>query len=73
MITIEFLGPINKENLNLNISNIKELKDILHKDKELKKWLEISAVAVNGKIISDINTTLRNGDVVSILPPVCGG
>ena len=73
MITIEFLGPINKENINLNISNLKELKDILNKDENLSQWLEISSIAVNGKIVSNINTPLKNGDIVSILPPVCGG
>ena len=73
MITIEFLGPINKENINLDISNLKELKDILNKDENLSQWLEISSVAVNGKIVSNINTPLKNGDIVSILPPVCGG
>ena len=73
MITIEFLGPINKENINLDISNLKELKDILNKDVNLSQWLEISSVAVNGKIVSNINAPLKNGDIVSILPPVCGG
>ena len=33
MVTIEFLGPINKPNLKLEISSLKELKEILKKEK----------------------------------------
>ena len=40
MVTIEFLGPINKPNLKLEISSLKELKEILKQDESLKEWLE---------------------------------
>ncbi|MBR7046751.1 MAG: MoaD/ThiS family protein [Campylobacter sp.] len=73
MIKVEFLGPIGLENVEFNASNLKELKEILSKDENLKKWLEISAVAINDKMVFDLDCELKDGDVVSILPPVCGG
>lgn len=73
MIKVEFLGPIGLENGEFNASNLKELKEILSKDENLKKWLEISAVAINDKMVFDLDCELKDGDVVSILPPVCGG
>ena len=73
MIKVEFLGPIVLENAEFNASNLKELKEILLKDENLKKWLEISAVAINDKMVFDLDCELKDGDVVSILPPVCGG
>ena len=73
MIKVEFLGPIGLENAEFNASNLKELKEILSKDENLKKWLEISAVAINDKMVFDLDYDLKDGDVVSILPPVCGG
>lgn len=73
MIKVEFLGPIGLEDAEFNASNLKELKEILSKDENLKKWLEISAVAINDKMVFDLDCELKDGDVVSILPPVCGG
>ena len=73
MVTIEFLGPINKEPLSLEITNLNELSVILQKDETLHPWLNNSAVAVNDILIKDKNKTLKNGDKVSLLPPVCGG
>ena len=73
MITVEFLGPIGKEALNLDISSLSELKTTLNGDPELKQWLEKCAVAVNDKMVYDLNFALKDGDRVSILPPVCGG
>lgn len=73
MIRVEFLGPIKKDDLEVKASNLAELKEILNKDESLKEWLEISAVAINDEIINTLNKELKNGDKVSILPPVCGG
>ena len=73
MIRVEFLGPIKKDDLEIKASNLVELKEILNKDESLKEWLEISAVAINDEIINTLNKELKNGDKVSILPPVCGG
>ncbi|EAL2179088.1 MoaD/ThiS family protein [Campylobacter jejuni] len=73
MVKVEFLGPINKENLELEVKNLKELKEILQKDESLKEWLELCAVSLNGEIIFDENTKLKDGDKIALLPPVCGG
>jgi molybdopterin synthase sulfur carrier subunit len=73
MVKVEFLGPINKENITVDVKNLKELKNILNEDESLKKWLKICAVAVNDKIVTSIDIKLKDGDKITILPPVCGG
>ncbi|MFU9869573.1 MoaD/ThiS family protein [Campylobacter jejuni] len=73
MVKVEFLGPINKENLELKVKNLKELKEILQKDESLKEWLKLCAVSLNDEIIFDENTKLKDGDKIALLPPVCGG
>ena len=73
MVRVEFLGPIQKDALELEIENLNELADILQKDKELAEWLENSAVAVNDTIVSSLDAALKDGDKISLLPPVCGG
>ncbi|PSM53296.1 molybdopterin synthase, sulfur carrier subunit [Campylobacter blaseri] len=73
MVKIEFLGPIGKESIKLEASSLSDVKEILNKDTSLKEWLEICAVAINDTIVSDTNTTLKDGDKISLLPPVCGG
>ncbi|RLA74442.1 MAG: molybdopterin synthase sulfur carrier subunit [Epsilonproteobacteria bacterium] len=73
MIQVEFLGPINKPKMSLNISNLNELKDILKQDKSMQIWLENSSIAINDKITKNPNSALKDGDVVCLLPPVCGG
>jgi len=73
MVKVEFLGPINKEPVELEAGSIAELKEILNKDESLNEWLKNSAVAVNDKIVTSLDTELRDGDRVAILPPVCGG
>ncbi|PLY10560.1 MAG: molybdopterin synthase sulfur carrier subunit [Arcobacter sp.] len=73
MVTIEFLGPINKKPLTLDIKNLLELSDILKEDEDMSAWLENCAVAVNDTMVSSKDITLNSGDKVSLLPPVCGG
>lgn len=73
MVNIEFLGPINKEPMNLEISNLKELSTILKDDEQLVNWLEKCAVAVNDTLVKSKDIDLNDGDRVSLLPPVCGG
>ena len=73
MVTVKFLGPINKDDLKIDIKSLLELKQILQDDAELENILSLSSVAVNGHIISDLNQTLKHGDEIAILPPVCGG
>lgn len=73
MVRVEFLGPIQKKPLELDISNLNELAEILQEDKEMLQWLENSAVAVNDTLVSSRDVVLKDGDRVALLPPVCGG
>ena len=73
MVEIEFLGPIKMNNLKLEAANLSEVKEKLGEYEELAEWLKICAVAVNDEIASSLDTPLKDGDKISILPPVCGG
>lgn len=73
MVKIDFLGPIGLDSMELDVSSLEELARVLRDHEQAAKWLENSSVAINDRIVSDKNTPLKNGDVVSILPPVCGG
>ena len=73
MVRVEFLGPIQKAPLELEITNLNELAEILQGDIEMRQWLENSAVAVNDVLVSSRDFALKDGDRVALLPPVCGG
>jgi molybdopterin synthase sulfur carrier subunit len=73
MVKVEFLGPINREAMEVDISNLQELKILLKDDTELQEWLENSAVAVNDTLVSTLDIPIKEGDKISLLPPVCGG
>ena len=73
MIRVEFLGPIQKDALELDITNLQELATILQEIPEMKEWLKNSAIAVNDTLVSSLDYALKDGDKVSMLPPVCGG
>ena len=73
MIKIEFLGPICKKQLEVDIKTLDQLSEILNSDESLKQWLQNSAVAVNDVMVNDKSIELKSGDKVSLLPPVCGG
>ncbi|WP_281951585.1 MoaD/ThiS family protein [Nitrosophilus kaiyonis] len=73
MVTIEFLGPIKKEPIKVEAKNLKEVAKKLQNDEEVSKWLKECAVAVNDKIVQDLDVNLKDGDKISLLPPVCGG
>lgn len=73
MVRVEFLGPIQKESLELESGTLKDVADILSQDDELKEWLQTSAVAINDILVSSLDIKLNDGDKISLLPPVCGG
>ena len=73
MVEIEFLGPVKMSNLKLEAANLSEVKEKLGEYEELGEWLKICAVAVNDEIASSLDAPLKDGDKISILPPVCGG
>ena len=73
MVRVEFLGPIQKQPLELDITNLSELAEILQEDKQVSEWLQNCAVALNDTLVSSLDIDLKDGDKVSLLPPVCGG
>ncbi len=68
---IKFLGPISRDDLEVEVNSSEELKEVI-KQNISDEWLEKIAVAVNDKIVSNLDD-IKNGDVISLLPPVCGG
>lgn len=73
MITVDFLGPIGKDSMKLDVNSLSQLKAELAKEDELAQWLQNCSVAVNDELVSSLDTPLQSGDRVSLLPPVCGG
>ena len=73
MVKVEFLGPIAREPMELEVSSLAELSKELFKEESIRPWLEKCAVAVNDRMVKDPGYPLKDGDRVSILPPVCGG
>ena len=73
MVKVEFLGPISKEPMELDIKSLDELSVILKDDSQVASWLGSCAVALNDKILTSRDVVLQSGDKISLLPPVCGG
>ncbi len=73
MIKVEFLGPIGKAPLEMDANTLADVASKLKEDSTLSHWLDKCAVALNDTMVNDLNTALKDGDRVSILPPVCGG
>lgn len=73
MVIVEFLGPIGKAPMEVDVKSLSELKAVLSADDDLAKWLANSAIAVNDEMVLDISHPIKSGDKIVILPPVCGG
>lgn len=73
MVTIEFLGPIQKAPLSLEASSLRDVAQALKEDPAMVEWIENCAVAVNDTLVASLDTPLKSGDRISLLPPVCGG
>ncbi|PHS39860.1 MAG: molybdopterin synthase sulfur carrier subunit [Sulfurovum sp.] len=74
MIKVEFLGPIGLNPIELNVKTVEELSESLKKISAMDQWIGISAIAINDKMVTNSeDCMLSDGDVVSVLPPVCGG
>jgi len=73
MIKVEFLGPIGKAPLEMEATTLTDVSDRLKEDDTLIQWLDKCAVALNDTMVNDLSIVLKDGDRVSILPPVCGG
>jgi sulfur-carrier protein len=70
---VEFLGPINRPSIEVEIGNLQELKTFFKDDGELQEWLAICAVAVNDTLVCSLDIPIQKKDKISLLPPVCGG
>jgi molybdopterin synthase sulfur carrier subunit len=70
---VEFLGPLNRESIEVEISSLNDLKEMFKDDSELQEWLEICAVAVNDNLVCSLDVEIEASDKISLLPPVCGG
>lgn len=73
MIRVEFLGPMGIKPIDIDVQNLRELALKIKGDKNIASWLDKSAVAVNDNMVNNLDLILKDGDRVSILPPVCGG
>jgi len=73
MVKIEFLGPISREPLEIEANSLEDVAKALQNIEEISSWLDKCAVAVNDNMTNDLTIKLKDGDRVSILPPVCGG
>lgn len=73
MVRVEFLGPIQKAPLEMEAASLQDVANELGKDESMKEWLQNCAVAVNDTLVASLDTPLKSGDKVSLLPPVCGG
>ncbi len=73
MARIEFLGPLGRPSIEVDIANLKELKAYFKDDHELQEWLGICAVALNDTLVCSLDVPVQSSDKISLLPPVCGG
>ena len=70
-VVIKFLGPISRDDKILELENSAELKEFLRKEIG-NEWIDSVAIAVNDEIVSNLDN-IKDGDVITLLPPVCGG
>ena len=73
MVKVEILGPICKAPMEMEAATLADVTAQLKEDGSLTEWLDKCAVALNDTMVNDLTTALKDGDRVSILPPVCGG
>ena len=73
MVHVEFLGPIGKAPIEMEAETLSDVSKQLKEDPSLSSWLDKSAVALNDTMVNDLNIKLKEGDKITILPPVCGG
>lgn len=73
MVEVEFLGPLGNQTRISNATTLYALKEELQTIPEINVWLEDCAIALNNTIISSLDTPIKDGDKIALLPPVCGG
>ena len=70
-VLIRFVGPIARDDLSVDVNSSEELKNII-KQNVAKEWIETLGVAVNDRLIKNLDD-IKDGDIITLLPPVCGG
>ncbi len=70
-LLVKFMGPLSREDKELEVDTVLELKEALKREIG-SEWIKTVAIAVNDKLISKLDA-VKDGDVLTILPPVCGG
>lgn len=73
MAKIEFLGPIGIDTMDIHVGSMKELSVLLNEIPQMQDWIDNSAVAINNTIVSSLDIAVKDEDIITILPPVCGG
>ena len=73
MVKVEFLGPMAQEVIELEAKTLAEVATQLQNIESVAPWLDKCAVAVNDQMTANLGMVLKEGDKISILPPVCGG
>jgi len=73
MVRVEFLGPISRPPIELEATTLQEVAEFLQQDKSLVEWLPKCAIALNDSMVTSVDRTLKAGDKITLLPPVCGG
>ena len=62
------------EFLNQLIKHFSEMKElIVDENDQLHSWISILKNGRNIKALDGVNTTLTDGDILAIFPPVAGG
>ncbi|GAA9545946.1 MoaD/ThiS family protein [Helicobacter pylori] len=67
MVEVRFFGPIKEENFFIKANDLKELRAILQEKEGLKEWLGVCAIALNDHLIDNLNTPLKEGDVIKFV------
>ncbi|WP_026943295.1 MoaD/ThiS family protein [Helicobacter rodentium] len=73
MVEVEFLGPLGNQTFQSQATDFHALKQELQAIPDLKDWLKDCAIALNDEIVTSLDTPIKNGDKIVLLPPVCGG
>ncbi|MFX1517460.1 MAG: ubiquitin-like small modifier protein 1 [Promethearchaeota archaeon] len=67
-------GSTIKQFLEVVFDQYSTLRDkIFDENNELRPWIHILKNGRNIKFLGGINTTITNGDVIALFPPVAGG
>ena len=70
-VLVRFVGPIARDDMKVQVNSVNQLKEII-KNSVSDEWIDSLGVAVNDKLVNSLDD-IKDGDVITLLPPVCGG